>query len=166
MKWVNHKAVGFALGLVITGNIFVAAGSAALSTIPDMIEGPDELKVLKHRGNSHNIWFWLPTFILPPIATFFFAPLLATQAEPMKTVITPHILYLAATAWAIGIISHLLADAMTVSGVPVSLDGKRKLALKLFKTGEYREHLMAAAILFWALWLRGDSLFSALSFFR
>ena len=50
------------------------------------------------------------------------------------------------TSFIIGYISHLIADIMTISGIPYWTN-KHRIALKLFKTGSIGEYLFVSILL-------------------
>ena len=46
-----------------------------------------------------------------------------------------------------GLATHLLCDALTVTGIPISRSGERRFALRLFHTGHMIEYLIAIGLL-------------------
>jgi membrane-bound metal-dependent hydrolase YbcI (DUF457 family) len=118
MKWHSHKAVGvgasFVLGLPLSG-IFITTLS---SVLPDAVE----FGTLKHRGLSHAWWIYGLLYIVSIIA------------------FPGHSIYFSCAA--LGILLHLLCDAVTMTGVPAIPFSKKRIAFKLFKTGSFTEYVI------------------------
>ncbi|MEN6317933.1 MAG: metal-dependent hydrolase [Syntrophaceae bacterium] len=132
MKWKNHQVVGYALAYTVTGNLLLSLISLPMSILPDAIEGVPKLKFLRHRGWSHNVLIWGALSLLAYLAFSSHRPLV--------------------TAAIIGVISHLLCDFLTISGIPV---WKNKTAkLNLFQTGSAAEYVVAYGALAAAFYYR------------
>lgn len=121
MKWINHLAIGGATCAVVAPPLvpFALLGSTA----PDWIEWVLKAvgRPVRHRGPTHWVVFWL---------LFFAVFLLAWDFHGIG----------AAFAW--GGLTHVLADALTVSGVPFAPWSDRRFhlaggRLRTAGTGEY-----------------------------
>ena len=128
MKWINHIAIAGATTAVI--NPVLVPVAILGSTAPDWLEwvikavtGQD----VKHRGVTHYVLGWF-------IALLF--ALLLWDFHGM----------LAAFFW--GGLTHVLADSMTVSGVPFAPNSERRFHLfgGRLRTGEAGEYAVAWGI--------------------
>ena len=106
MKWLNHTLIAGSLCAVVAPPLVAPCVLGA----PDWLEWVFKAlgKPIKHRTTTHILTHWL-TFAL--FATFVF---------DLHGI-------LAAFAW--GGVSHILTDAMTVSGVPFSPYSDRRFHL-------------------------------------
>lgn len=106
----THEAIGVATALGVCATIAPTATQGAVlvgcsfatSRLPDRLE----LGVLPHRGPTH----WLLTSALV-IALLTLAATTTVQTRPYTGIVTAGV--------AIGYLTHLVADACTVSGVPL-----------------------------------------------
>lgn len=124
MKWQNHIIIGSAVGAVINPTIVPAA--ALGSTAPDWLEYVVKFFGIriKHRSTTHVLFFWV-------IGVAFFA--LAWDWRSMGL------------GFAIGGLSHVLADSLTIAGVPFAPWSSERFHLfggKL-KTGNPGEYFVA-----------------------
>nr|AKN40852.1 hypothetical protein [Vibrio sp. 1F_189] len=127
MKWFNHTLIaGAACAVISPPHVAVCVAGA---TAPDWLEYLIKLrgKPVKHRGITHVFTHWL-------IAALAF------------TFVWDYHGILMAFAW--GGVSHILTDAMTVSGVPFSPYSDRRFHLfgGRFRTGDPVEYAIAAAV--------------------
>ncbi len=146
MKWYSHKAVGlsvsFLFGLPISG-IFLTTAS---SVVPDVVE----FGVLKHRGLSHAWWIYALLYIV-------------------SIVFLPEKYSIYFSFIALGILLHLICDALTLMGIPQSPFSDKRIAFKLFKTGSSAEYIFVSAIFvlcFFIFIKRGSSIFANDPFLR
>lgn len=58
----------------------------------------------------------------------------------------------------VGYLSHLLADSLTLSGVPLLWPNRRPYGVPLCRTGDWREWGITAGVAMLGLWLAGFSL--------
>lgn len=137
MKWISHKLTTFAICYTLTGSPIQGLIASASSTLPDAIEfGPGILIFRKHRGTSHNPLFWLLTL---PVLFFFLKKMIpeVTTVLPGGYFPEPETFFWAITA---GVFLHLAADSFSGSGIP--LWGKKKIALKLYRTFSHSEFIV------------------------
>lgn len=129
MKWYNHKAVGAGVsllfGLPLSG-VFITIVS---SVLPDVVE----FGVLKHRGLSHAWWIYALLYvvsvaILPKYSIYF-------------------------SFIALGILIHLICDALTMMGIPLSPFSDKRIAFKFFKTGSVTEYIVVSVIMLICLYI-------------
>ncbi len=127
MKWLNHVLIAGACCAVISPPHVAACVVGA--TAPDWLEYTLKFtrKPVKHRGPTHVFTHWL-IFALAVTFVWDYHGLL--------------------TAFAWGGISHILTDAMTVSGVPFSPYSDRRFHLfgGRFRTGDPIEYAIAGAV--------------------
>jgi inner membrane protein len=95
MKWVNHIIIGGSTGAVI--DPMIAPYAIFGSILPDLAE--KFLPVTRHRAETHYLALWIALVIF----SFFIFD--------MKGI-------LLGISW--GAVTHVLADALSVSGVPFS----------------------------------------------
>lgn len=128
MKWLNHTLIAGALCAVISPPH--VAVCIARATAPDWFEYILKIgnRHIKHRGPTHVFTHWL-------IAAIAF------------TFVWDHHGIGMAFAW--GGVSHILTDAMTVSGVPFSPYSDRRFHLfgGRFRTGDPVEYAISGAVL-------------------
>ncbi|MEE1982229.1 metal-dependent hydrolase [Shewanella xiamenensis] len=127
MKWINHTLIAGSICAVISP-IHVAPAVIG-ATAPDWMEWVVKLtgRHIKHRGVTHILTHWL---IAALAATFLF------DYQGMLT----------AFAW--GGFSHIITDAMTVTGVPFSPYSDRRFHLfgGRFRTGDPVEYAISFAV--------------------
>ncbi len=128
MKWVNHLAIAGATTAVISPALVPVALLG--STAPDWLEWV--LKALsgqavKHRGVTHYVLGWILALAFALLLWDFHG-------------------ILAAFFW--GGLTHVLADSMTVSGVPFAPTSERRFHLfgGRLRTGESGEYVIAWGI--------------------
>lgn len=127
MKWLNHGLIAGSICAVISPpHVPICIAGA---TAPDWLEYLFKLsgKHIKHRGVTHIFTHWL-------IAAIACSLMWDYQGIGM------------AFAW--GGVSHILTDAMTVSGVPFSPYSDRRFHLfgGRFRTGDPVEYAIAAGV--------------------
>lgn len=131
----------------VTGSIFLGAISIVGSTIPDMVElGPGRMIFRKHRGMSHNPFFWLASCLVSYLILTTWTSQIPQGKILGYSLTVGNIVQAAFIGIFAGIFSHLLTDALSKSGIP--LWGNRKLALGLYKTFMPSEHIVSGIILF------------------
>jgi inner membrane protein len=127
MKWLNHSLIAGSVCAVVSPPLVAAA--VAGSTAPDWMEHLIKLTGIhiKHRSTTHIFTHWF-------LAALAFTFLWDYQGIG------------AAFFW--GGISHILTDAMTVTGVPFSPYSDRRFHLfgGRFRTGEPLEYAIAAVV--------------------
>lgn len=136
MMKATHQLLGVALGLALilpTNPEPIAILSAAgLSSIAAALPDFDIRLGLKHRGITHSVW----ALVLVWALCGRFVPHL-----------TPYLFG--------GYASHILADMLTVSGVPVFYPNPNRFKLARFRTGGVMDKLLsvcAALLIVWGLW--------------
>ncbi|PSW10328.1 metal-dependent hydrolase [Photobacterium rosenbergii] len=127
MKWLNHTLIAGAICAAISPTHVAICVAGA--TAPDWLEYLYKLTRhhIKHRGPTHIFTHWL-------------------VAAVTTTFIWDYHGIGAAFAW--GGVSHILTDAMTVTGVPLSPYSDRRFHLfgGRFRTGDPIEYAIAAAV--------------------
>lgn len=146
MKWKNHAIVAgsflYALGLE-PGAIALGTASAVL---PDRIEtpfGPAGLRLLKHRGLSHEVMLWL----IACVALLLWNPIIPGDWAAELLRYGPSLFQAPGNErafdlplWAIplgGVLHLLLGDLLTPGGVTI---WGEKFSLNLFRTGTWSEY--------------------------
>lgn len=132
MKWVNHVLIAGSVTAVYDVKLVPATLIGA--TAPDWMEWVLKAigRPVKHRTSTHYLTVWC----LAWIAGIFLTP------DNMIG------LMLAAFCW--GGVTHILTDAMTVSGVPWSPYSTRRFHLfgGRFRTGDPVEYAISAVVVF------------------
>ncbi len=123
MLWQTHiltsALLAYRLGADIPSGVVASVFGAVF---PDWIERAGRLRLLKHRGLSHSVILWLCIF--SGLLTYFSS--------------------ISQIRWfALGVLLHLAEDSLTITGVPF-LWGKRKIALRLIRTGGLSEVIFLA----------------------
>lgn len=122
MKWHNHKAIGAGVsllfGLPLSG-VFITTVS---SVLPDAVEFG-----LKHRGLSHAWWIYAFLYVVS-IVIF-----------PQYSIYFSFI--------ALGVLLHLLCDALTPMGIPLSPFSGERITFKLFQTGSVAEYVVTGTVI-------------------
>lgn len=126
MKWFNHMAIAGATCAVISPALVPVAILG--STAPDWLEwvGRATGQSVKHRGITHYFIVWLVAFAG------------AWPLDPTGIV----------TAFCYGGLTHVMTDAMTVSGVPFGPQSDRRFHLfgGRFRTGDPTEYGIAFGV--------------------
>lgn len=127
MKWVNHLAIAGATTAIISpAHVPIALLG---STAPDWLEWVIKAtgNEVKHRGNTHIVLYWVAGLVFS-IALW--------DAQGLLT----------AFFW--GGLTHVLADSLTVSGVPFTPNSERRFHLfgGRLRTGEAGEYVVAWSI--------------------
>lgn len=127
MKWINHTLIAGSVCAVISPPLVAPCVLGA--TAPDWLEWVSKVtgKPIKHRTTTHIFTHWLVFAIFATLVFDFHG-------------------ILSAFAW--GGVSHILTDAMTVSGVPFSPYSDRRFHLfgGRFRTGDPVEYAISAAV--------------------
>lgn len=128
MRWVSHIAIGGATAAVINPMLVPAAVLGA--TAPDWMEWIYQLitgRNIPHRGPTHYLVFWIAGIA---IGVFLF---------DWNGILT-------AFCW--GGLSHVLADSLTITGVPVGPWSDRRVHLfgGRLRTGEPAEYAVVGGI--------------------
>lgn len=133
MRWINHQMIGFGTGYLLTGELSSAIVASAAAVLPDAVEKIGELiRLAKHRETTHNLFYWGIALISFMIIAYF------TGGE---TFLDYTIIFF------MGLMTHLVCDALTVTGIPISRNGEMRITLKLFHTGHIIEYLIAVGFL-------------------
>ncbi|MBD7912338.1 MULTISPECIES: metal-dependent hydrolase [Clostridium] len=121
------KRTHLAIGLAATIPLIMKNPISVLGVLGAIAPDWDKYLRLKHRTITHSL-----------------------VALGVSTVGLYHVNKSVALVWGICYASHLLADALTIKGVPFFYPYKKKYGLKLLKTGDVKEYviqLLAIAIL-------------------
>ena len=126
MKWFNHMAIAGATCAVISPALVPVAILG--STAPDWLEwvGRATGRTIRHRSTTHYFIVWLVAF---------FGGLALDSSDLF-------------TSFAYGGLTHILCDAMTVSGVPFGPQSDRRFHLfgGRFRTGDPTEYGIAFGV--------------------
>lgn len=132
MKWVNHVLIAGAVTAVY--DVRLVPPTVIGATAPDWMEWV--LKIIRRPVKHRTVTHYLSVWTLAWIATLFLTPdgLISTLV----------------TAFCWGGVTHILTDAMTVSGVPLSPYSTRRFHLfgGRFRTGEPVEYGISAVVVF------------------
>ena len=133
MKWFSHLAIGWAIGAPF------GAGPAVLlgATAPDWLE---HLGPFRHREETHQLIWWVILLCAGGILCLGLPE------------VGWHVFWFAA-----GGLSHWVADALTVSGVPLAPWTRFRVTLLggRLRTGEPAEYLLAGGVFLLSLFLFG-----------
>jgi membrane-bound metal-dependent hydrolase YbcI (DUF457 family) len=129
MRWINHSATALCVTMAVTGNPVISAAAAITSTLPDKIE--TFIPFGKHRGISHDPALWLSVIIV-------------LWALPFVDLAIYGLLKHLAIGAAMGIVMHLITDALSISGIPVFR--KYRLAGRLYRTTALSEYIVSLGI--------------------
>ncbi len=141
MKWISHKLTTFAIYYTISGDPIQCFIASASSYLTDAIEfGAGRAIFRKHRGVSYNPLFWF--FALAILFYLFKKGATGTDTIPVAFLPEPETLF---SAIASGVALHLIADAFSGSGIP--LLGKKRIALKLYRTFTLSEFAIVSFVL-------------------
>ena len=133
MIWQNHILFGTSCGLFFSAPIEAFPLLILGSVVPDRIETLRRFRILPHRTLSHSILLWVLVFMAFRLGTGTMVQLIPYFFFPANAV----------QGFFVGVFSHLLGDALTMTGVPV-LFNRPRLALKLFRTGSSTEFVVTA----------------------
>lgn len=139
MKWINHQLTAFSLTFAATGNAPFALVATAGTNLPDMIEFAAPGVFRKHRGISHNIFFWMAIYMLVSLIWIILFK-------------SPPIPYIYISFIFVGALVHLLTDAASISGIPIWRN--KKIAFGLYKTSYLSEYIVSAVIILICLLIR------------
>lgn len=148
--------IGFAAPFALTGNLPFAIVSCVAAVIPDAIEGKPDAKILKHRGYSHHPLLWLLVCGGMGLIAHSLRWHLTSIGLDHQLAISPGMSVQIVAAFSVGIFSHLITDALTMTGIPISFDCRSRFALKLFKTGAFVESVVCWLFLLLALLIHHD----------
>ena len=127
MKWINHTLIAGSVCAVVAPTLVAPCVLGA--TAPDWMEWLAKMlgKPIKHRTSTHILTHWLTLALFATLVVDFHGIL---------------------TAFAWGGVSHILTDAMTVTGVPFSPYSDRRFHLfgGQFRTGDPVEYAIAGCV--------------------
>ncbi len=137
MIWRSHIVVSCTVVYRFLGvkNPFYLSAVGLGSILPDRIEKIENIRILKHRGISHAIWFW---------SVLYFIWWICVQKK--DSVFLLYIKFLLE-----GVFLHLAEDALTIKGIPIFPFVSKRLALKLFKTGSQIETIFVIVVVLFCL---------------
>jgi len=121
MTWITHTAFAFFSSSLLGLNTYLAVVG---STAPDWFE--DLFGIREHRGVSHYLTLWFGAFLLSLI-------LLSISNDLI------HSFGFYLLSFVFGGLTHLLLDALTVSGVPLGAYRTRIRIGGLIRTGKLSE---------------------------
>lgn len=134
MKLKNHTILAAVIGLSAGAPPEGLAALALGSVLPDKLDfniamGSEYLFRKVHRGITHWPWIYV---------AFFCAGLALPPSLPY---VQSFVLWLS-----LGAIIHLVGDMMTPGGIPWAWPLRKKVSLRLFKTGTIGEYLFTWAV--------------------
>jgi inner membrane protein len=118
MTWLTHTVFAYFTSALLGLNPYFAVAG---STAPDW--GEDLLGIKEHRGPTHYLTLWAGAFLISLVLYGSF-----------KTAITFNLL-----SFVYGGLTHLLLDALTVSGIPLGVGKVRVRIGGLVRTGKLSE---------------------------
>lgn len=119
MTWVSHSIVAVSVASLVGSAPADVVVAAFASRLPDQLE---IIPFLGHRGWSHSIAVWSVITIIVALM------------DPAS------VIYL------LGPLSHIVADALSISGIPVFGRRSRMIRLPLYRTGRLSELVAVFAI--------------------
>ena len=127
MTWKSHIAIGVAVTLPFNPTAVAVSSVGAIA--PDLIEfvlKPFGIR-LEHRGKTH--------YLINPLLIICFSSIFDYQNLVFW--------------FGIGYLTHLLADSLTIAGIPFSPLSKNKFNLfgGKFRTGDFIEYIIAFSLL-------------------
>ena len=126
MIWISHITISCAVAYRFLGvkDPLSLSAIGLGSILPDRIETIKNIRILKHRGVSHALWFW---------SLLAFVWWVYVQKNPSSV-------YLSYAKFLLeGAFLHLAEDTLTIVGIPIFPFISKRFALKLFKTGSRTE---------------------------
>ena len=155
MTGKNHVLFAGALAFTLGYSPPEAVCIASLATIPDRIERIGTLRILRHRGVSHDLALWIFLYLLLVLFErrgFIPAPLFSVDAREMPVLgnflisygfytlsFSVHVLLL-------GPIFHLFADALTPMGIRFAGE---KVRFPLCRTDHPSEFMLVSFLFIW-----------------
>jgi len=124
----SHILVGFCFGLIFNVNPLLSIVGSLIPDI-DIIWGRyfKNNFWLSHRGITHH--FIIPLILLT-LSTFY---------NELSFVLLPV---------SIGYLSHLLADLLTINGIPLFFSYYPRISFKILKTGSFLEYFIVFSFFF------------------
>ena len=127
MKWFNHTLIACSVAAVIDPVTVPAAAAGA--NAPDWLEWVSEVagRKVKHRTVTHYVFLWV-------VVLLFFAAVWDYHGF--------------GAAFALGALLHVLADSLTVAGVPLGPWSDRRFHLfgGRLRTGDPAEYVIAGGV--------------------
>jgi len=131
MTWLTHGTFAYLTASLLGINPYIAVVG---STAPDWLE--DTLGIKEHRGPTHYLTIWVSLFLISLLLAGI------KQTTPFGVQLL---------AFTYGGLTHLLLDALTVSGIPLGV-GKTRIRIGgIIRTGKLSEWVFLAitfAVLF------------------
>ncbi|MGC8815480.1 MAG: metal-dependent hydrolase [bacterium] len=130
----SHILVGFCFGLIFNVNPLLSIVGALIPDI-DITWGKYFRNNfwLSHRGFTHH--FIIPLILL--ILSIFY--------NKFSFILLPI---------SVGYFSHLLADLLTINGIPLFFSYYPRISLKLLKTGSFLEYFIVFSLFFFTLFIK------------
>ncbi|RLB07223.1 MAG: hypothetical protein DRG27_06670 [Deltaproteobacteria bacterium] len=137
MIWRSHIIVSCMVAYRFLGvkDPFYLSAVGLGSILPDKIEKIEGIRIFKHRGISHALWFW---------AILSFAWWVCIQKKTSLPLFYIKFLLM-------GVFLHLAEDALTIIGIPLFPFVSKRFALRLFKTGSKIENLFVISTILFCL---------------
>jgi len=130
----SHILIGFSFGLLFNVNPLL---SIVGSLIPD-------IDIIWGRYFKNNFWFshrgFTHHFIIPLFLLF-----LAVFYENLSSILLPI---------SIGYFSHLLADLLTINGIPLFFSYYPRISLRLLKTGSIIEYFITFSFFIFTIFFK------------
>lgn len=130
MRWRNHNILTGMAVYSITGGFLSAFIASAGAVLPDVLEIGG---LIRHRTITH----WPYPYLLVAMFLYWW--------EKSTPAIMPYLLFFLA----LGVVLHILLDALSLTGVPVGLTPNRpqRVALKIYTTFYASEEITAFGLM-------------------
>ncbi len=137
MKWHNHMLMAGSCAVLLNLHPAEIAYCMAAAALPDQLERVGGIRVLAHRGLTHELLLWLA----PLFSLMFFPSLLPNSFH--WTHLDQILFSFHFRTWTFFVpgVLHLSGDILTPGGIQIV---GQKVSLRLFRTGQLKEYVVTA----------------------